>query len=47
MPQLIMSFFRLGFIAAYLSPPLTSGFTTATAVYIFARSRTPCESSRR
>eukprot|EP00042_Codosiga_hollandica_P058216 m.874437 g.874437 ORF g.874437 m.874437 type:complete len:899 (-) comp59799_c0_seq2:349-3045(-) len=33
--QLFMATFRLGFIAAYLSPPLTSGFTTATAVYIF------------
>lgn len=33
--QLIMSALGLGFIAAYLSPPLTSGFTTAIAVYVF------------
>ena len=36
--QLVMAALRLGFFAAYLSPPLTSGFTTAAAVYIATRS---------
>ena len=29
-----MAALRLGFLTAYLSPPLTSGYTTASALYI-------------
>ena len=32
-----MALFRVAFITTYLSPPLTSGFTTAAALYIAAR----------
>ncbi|KAL4226525.1 hypothetical protein ACF0H5_014510 [Mactra antiquata] len=33
--QLLMGFFRLGFITVYLSDPLISGFTTGAACHVF------------
>ena len=30
-----MGFFRLGFVAVYLSDPLVSGFTTGAACHVF------------
>ncbi|XP_041349983.1 solute carrier family 26 member 6-like isoform X3 [Gigantopelta aegis] len=33
--QLLMGFFRLGFVAVYLSDPLVSGFTTGAACHVF------------
>lgn len=33
-PQILMSFFRLGSLAALLSEPLVNGFTTGAAVHV-------------